>query len=120
MKTHLCSFMICLAIGTSGGLLSQVPAKASSTSGLEAGHFKTKRFHGYRIEAKNYIRFNTSYNSRQHLIVSKYRPTSKSKVIFRYGTKIIPTHHMWAWYHGKSDNSITIYHYTRGHWRMLS
>lgn len=87
-----------------------------TTSGLFAGRYQTKKFHGYRIEAKNYVRYNTEYNIKQHLILSKYRPTQNSKVIFKYGTKIVPTRHPWIWHHGKNDNQITMYRYSKGAW----
>lgn len=91
-----------------------------STSGLTVGKHKTKAFHGYRIEAKNTVHYNTEYQVRQHATLSKYRPTQKSKVIYKYGTKIVPTRHPWIWHHGKNDNLMTLFKYSKGKWHSVT
>lgn len=80
----------------------------------------TKPFHGYMIETKLYDLENTFYAKDTHCIISDYRPTQKSKVIFKKGSQVMPTHHEWDWFHGKDDNYLTDYHYKNGSWHKGS
>lgn len=77
---------------------------------------RTKSFHGYRIETIRYALENTFYDSTTHAILSDYRPTQKSKVIFIKGSKVVPTHHEWDWMHG---DKYTAYKYKRGAWHSI-
>lgn len=78
---------------------------------------KYKSFHGYRIAtSKSDISYNTFYDKSNHATLSNHRPTQKSKVIFEYGSHVIPTHHEWTWFHGADKDLLTDYHYVGGKW----
>lgn len=122
LKVSSCIYIalatFCLGMGLTVANTS-ANAIPTTTSGLSIGRYRTKSFHGYRIEARNYVRYNSEYNVKQHAILSKYRPTQKSKVIFKYGTKIVPTRHPWICHHGKNDNLMTMYQYSKGAWHKM-
>lgn len=72
-------------------------------------------FHGYRISKSNAITsYNTWYQGITHTTISYYKPINKSKVIFKRGTKEIPTKHCWA-YAPKNSNKIIDYFYDSKH-----
>lgn len=77
---------------------------------------RLKKFHGYKIEGlKGLNESNTYYAKDIHCIISPYKPTQTSKVIFKYGSHVYPTHHQWLYTHGNSDTS---YMYRKGHWEL--
>lgn len=122
MKTNHCIYatlVLCVfGIGIAP-LNASANAVPTTTSGLFVGKYRTRHFHGYRIEAKNYVHYNTEYNAKQHATLSEYRPTQKSKVIYKYGTRIVPTRHPWIQHHGKNDNLLTMYQYRKGAWHKM-
>lgn len=78
---------------------------------------KYKSFHGYRVAtSKSDYTYNTFYDTDIHATLSDYRPTQKSKVIFKHGSQVMPTHHMWTWFHGTDQNLLTDYRYIGGKW----
>lgn len=79
---------------------------------------KYKSFHGYRVEnIKGEATHNTYYVAGTNSILSEYRPTDTSKVIFRYGSHVIPTEHDWNYAPAQSDSLIT-YQYKDGAWKI--
>ena len=80
---------------------------------------KYKWFHGYRIEGrKDVYTSNTFYDKDTHATLSSYRPTQMTKVIFEYGSHVIPTHHEWDYIPNKS-NYVTEYRCVNGAWRDM-
>lgn len=78
---------------------------------------KYKSFHGYRVAtSKDDYTYNTFYDKDSHATLSDYRPTQKSKVIFERGSQVMPTHHVWTWFHGTDQNLLTDYRYIGGKW----
>ncbi|MFD1422032.1 hypothetical protein [Lactiplantibacillus songbeiensis] len=77
---------------------------------------KYKSFHGYKIARSKYVRSNTFYEKSDHVILSHYRPTQVSKIIFEHGLHIYPTHHEWD-YSTKDNKYVTDYHFKNGKWR---
>lgn len=94
---------------------------AKGSNWFKVGTHNTKKynsFHGYRIEArKNIYTENTNYDKKYHSTLSDYRPTQKSKVIFEYGSHLIPTRHEWDWIH---HDYLTEYRYKNGSWHKIS
>jgi len=79
---------------------------------------KYKSFHGYRVALKKSdYTYNTFYDTKTHATLADYRPTQKSKVIFKYGSQVYPTHHEWDWFHG---DYMTEYHFKNGSWHKGS
>lgn len=77
---------------------------------------KYKSFHGYRIESlKDDDAANTFYHKDTHTTLSDYAPTDTSKVIFPYGSHVIPTNHEW-YYMPVNSNTLTVYRYYDGAW----
>jgi len=74
---------------------------------------KYKSFHGYRVEAQKLYNYNTFYDTENHVTLSDYRPTQKSKVIFEHGSHVYPQKHEWDWSHG---DYFTVYKYKNGTW----
>lgn len=74
-----------------------------------------KSFHSYRVEAKKLYSSNTFYDKGSHATMSDYRPTQTSKVIFEYGSHVVPTYHKWDWIHG---DDVTEYEYN-GSWNKV-
>ncbi|WP_461243620.1 hypothetical protein [Secundilactobacillus muriivasis] len=84
---------------------------------VSASTAKYKSFHGYRVaNSKSDYTYNTFYDTDSHATLSDYRPTQKSKVIFRYGSHVYPTSHEWTWFHGTDQNLLTDYRYIGGSW----
>lgn len=55
-------------------------------------HTAYKAFHGYKVETVSAEdKYNTFYDKKSHCILSDYRPTQKSKVIFEAHSAVLPT-----------------------------
>lgn len=98
-----------------------VDRKWNSASWFKMGIHKFadyKSFHGYRIEArKSLYTHNTLYDKKYHSTLSDYRPTQKSKVIFKHGSHVYPKRHEWDWIH---NGYLTEYRYKNGAWHKIS
>ncbi|WP_288529916.1 hypothetical protein [uncultured Secundilactobacillus sp.] len=57
-------------------------------------HQRYSPFHGYkRANVKADYSYNTFYDKQSRSTLADYRPTQYSKVIFRYGSHVVPTSH---------------------------
>lgn len=73
-----------------------------------------KILHGYKVGSK----YNTKYIKESHVILSKYRPTNKTKVIFQKGLNVIPNRHVWI-KRVVTKNNVKIYSYRfEGKWKL--
>ncbi|GAX01917.1 hypothetical protein [Secundilactobacillus silagei] len=83
-------------------------------------HTAYKAFHGYKVETVSAEdKYNTFYDKKSHCILSDYRPTQKSKVIFEAHSAVLPTHLEWDKFFD-NNRYYTPYKYKHGAWHKYA